>query len=96
MNHRQRGIAGTLAIALIVAALFYIPWRIESTGDLAWAPFYRNPAMGRSTLNTDTIDTQYVRLKGRPVWGMYASQLIVIGAIGSTVFWLARDREDYS
>ena len=94
MNHTQRGIAGTFAIALIVAALFYIPWRIESTGDLAWAPFYRNPVVGSSTFDGDTITTRYVQLLGRPVWSIYALQLIAIGAIGSGAFWLKRDRDE--
>lgn len=94
MNHRQRGIAGTVAIALIVAALFYVPWRIESTDDLTWAPFYRNPVMGRSTLITDTIETRYAHLKGRPVWGLYFIQLASIGIVGTGIFWMARDKDE--
>lgn len=94
MNHNQRGIAGTVAIALIVAALFYVPWRIESTGDLAWAPFYRNPVMAQSTLIEDSINTAYARLKGRPVWGLYLIQLASIGLVGGGIFWMARDKEE--
>ena len=43
MNEKQRAVAGTFAIALIVAALFYIPWRVESAGDLKLAPFTAIP-----------------------------------------------------
>ena len=91
MNHNQRGVAGTVAIALLVAALFFIPWRIESNGKLAWAPFYRNPVMQRSIRMTEQIDSQFVRLKGRPVWALYVAQLVAIGAVGGVVYWMARD-----
>gem|GEM_PF-5937139 len=94
MNHNQRGVAGTVAIALLVAALFFIPWRIESNGKLAWAPFYRNPVMQRSISMTEQIDTQFVRLKGRPVWGLYAFQLVMIGVVGGVVYRMARDAPD--
>ena len=94
MNQRQRAITGTAAIALIVAALFYVPWRIESTGDLKWAPFYRNPVMERSTLFTESVDTRFVRLKGRPVYRLYALQLIAIGFVGATAYWFAREQDE--
>ncbi len=91
MNEKQRAIAGTVAMAFLVAAFFYVPWRIESSGDLTWAPFYRNPVMGRSTLITETVETQFIRLKGRPVWGLYVLQLATIAAVGVTVYRFARD-----
>jgi len=94
MNQIQRTIFGTAVIALIVAALFYVPWRIESTGNLAWAPFYRNPVMGRSTQFTESIDARFVRLKGQPVYGIYALQLIIIGSAGAAAYWFARDEND--
>ena len=93
MNEKQRAVAGTVAIAFLVAAFFYVPWRIESSGDLTWAPFYRNPVIGRSTLIAESVDTQFVRLKGQPVWGLYVFQLAMIAAAGVTVFWYVRDVE---
>ena len=94
MNQTQRGIAGTFAIALIVAALFYVPWRIESNGKLAWAPFYRNPVMGQSIRITETIDSRFIRLKGRPVWGIYFLQLGAIGLVGVGAYRMARSKDD--
>ena len=94
MNEKQRAVLGTSAIALLVAALFYVPWRIESTGDLKWAPFYRNPVVERSTLIGETIDSQFIRLKGRPVYGLYLLQLLTIGATGAFVYRFVRDRDD--
>jgi hypothetical protein len=93
MNEKQRSVTGTLAIALIVAALFYIPWRIESSGDLRWAPFYRNPVISLSTLSDDTIQSRFVRLKGRPVIWLYLLQLGAIGATGAAAYWYVRDLE---
>lgn len=92
MNHTQRGVVGTTVIALFVAALFYVPWRIESSGDLQWAPFYRNPAVGRSTMTDYGIESRYIELKGRPIVGLYLLQLAAIGGIGFVAFRAVRDR----
>lgn len=81
-NHNQRGALGTAAIALIAAALFYIPWRVESTGDIAYAPFYRNPVMGQHTRMEQTIESRFIRLKGRPIWWLYGLQLVGIAGAG--------------
>ena len=94
MNEKQRAVAGTVAIALLVVALFYVPWRVESTGDLKWAPFYRNPVVERSTLMGESIESRFIRLKGRPVWSLYLLQLMAIGASGALVYWLVRDESD--
>lgn len=94
MNQKQRAIAGTVTIALIVAAMFYIPWRIESSGNLTWAPFYRNPVVGKSFRITESIETRFTRLKGRRLWGVYAFQLALIGSVGAGVYWYARDKEE--
>lgn len=94
MNEKQRAIVGTLAIALIVASMFYIPWRIESTGNLKWAPFYRNPVVGTATRITGGVDSRFAKLKGRPVWAIYALQLVAIGAIGGGYYWVSRDKEE--
>ncbi len=94
MNHTQRGVLGTTVIALFVVALFYIPWRIESTGDLAWAPFYRNPVVGQSTLKGETIETRFVRLKGRPVWWLHGLQIVSVAGAGYVAFHLAWREEE--
>ena len=94
MNHRQRGVAGTVAIAFLVVALFYIPWRIESTGKLTWSPFYRNPIVDQNVHITATVESRYVQLKGRPLWWLYAFQLGAIASVGVTVFWMAREEKE--
>lgn len=94
MNEKQRAVVGTAAIALIVAALFYVPWRIESSGDIRWAPFYRNPVVGMSTRIGESIDSRFRRLKGRPVYGLYVLQLVLVGSVGATVYWFVRDPEE--
>jgi hypothetical protein len=94
MNEKQRTVVATFTCALIVAALFYIPWRVESTGDLKWAPFHRNPVLERSTLIGDSIDSRFVRLKGQPVFGLYVVQLILIGTTGAAAYWFVRDQDD--
>lgn len=94
MNHTQRGVLGTTVIALFVVALFYIPWRIESNGDLTWAPFYRNPVVGQSTLQDETIETRFVRLKGQPIWWLHGLQIVSIAGAGYATFHLVRREEE--
>ena len=87
MNHNQRGALGTTAIALIAAALFYIPWRLESTDSIAYAPFYRAPVVKQSARIEGTIGSRYIYLEGRPVWWLYGLQ---IGAITGAGFFAFR------
>ncbi len=94
MNHTQRGVLGTTVIALFVVALFYIPWRIESTGNVMWAPFYRNPAVGTSTLKGKTIESRFVRLKGQPIWWLHGLQLVSVAGAGYATFHLVRREEE--
>lgn len=88
MNHNQRGALGTTAIALIAASLFYIPWRIESTDHIAYAPFYRHPVVKQSARIEGTIGSRYVYLDGHPIWWLYGLQLGAIAGAGTVGFKL--------
>ncbi len=88
MNHNQRGALGTTAIALIAAALFYIPWRVEATDDIVYAPFYRTPVVKQSARIEGTIGSRYIYLQGRPIWWLYGLQIGAIAGTGAIVFRL--------
>jgi hypothetical protein len=92
MNDRQGMVIGIATMALIVAALFYVPWRIESTGELTWTPFYRNPVVARPTYVTGKVESRYIQLMGRPVYGIYVLQLLAIGGAGAFAYYAARER----
>lgn len=93
MNDRQRVITATIVVALFVVAFFFIPWQRHETGDLMWAPFYRNPITLESTLSGSGVTNRFVYLKGRRLYGLYVLQLAGIAALGTALFWQARDRE---
>jgi hypothetical protein len=92
MNEKQRAVMGTVAIALLVAALFYIPWTVAATGELRWAPFYRNPVVQQRVAMGESTDSRFIRLKGQRAYGVYALQLLVIGAIGAFAYRAAEDK----
>lgn len=90
MNDRQRLITATFAVALFVAAFFFVPWRRHDSRRILWAPFYRNPITLESTLSGSTINNRFVRMKGRPVWSLYFLQLVGIAGTGYVLFRLVR------
>lgn len=91
MNQLQSGILGTAVVALIVAALYFIPWRVDETNDLVWAPFYRNPVEFEATYMDGETRAVFRQVKGRRAWGVYALQFVVIGTVGWLSFAAAAD-----
>jgi len=91
MNHTQRGVLGTTVIALFVSAFFFIPWRVDETDDLVWAPFYRNPVEFEASYMDGNTRSVFRQLKGRRAWTVYVLQFAVIGAVGWLMFVYAAD-----
>ena len=79
-----------------MGAVFFIPWEIEDTGELKWAPFYRNPIKHTASYTDEAGTlTTYTRLGGHRAIGVYALQLLVITGIGGIAFVAAgSDPED--
>ena len=74
-------------MALIIAALFFVPWRAEYSDELKWAPVYRNPIVVLQTRVGSAIDTQYVEETGERAYGVYLLQLFLIAGVGALAFW---------
>lgn len=91
MNHTQRGVLGTAVIALFVSTFFFIPWRVDETNDLVWAPFYRNPVEFEASYMDGATRSVFRQLKGRRAWAVYILQFAVIGAVGWLVFRYTAD-----
>ncbi|MBO6575690.1 MAG: hypothetical protein JJ896_11855 [Rhodothermales bacterium] len=86
MNHNQRGALGTAVIAFLIVAVFYIPWQVEPSGDLMWAPFYRGPVEVQAQRIEALMGSRYVLLEGTRLWWLHLLQLAGIAGIGYWAF----------
>ena len=46
-----------------------------------------------ATIRGSTVYNEYLRMKGRPLYGLYFLQLIGLAGAGGLLFWLARTRD---
>ena len=96
MMDKQNAVKAVTVAALLVAALFYIPWRIEPSGALRWAPAYRPPMMYSVSYEGDVRVARYVYNEGTVAFGVLAFQLLVIGGTGAALYAAAgRETEDF-
>lgn len=86
MTELQRTIAATFATLFFVAALFFIPWKRADTGELRWAPFYRNPITYESTFDGSATTNRFAKMKGHRMPGLYFLQLALIGGTGFLIY----------
>ncbi len=93
MNDRQRVVTATFVVALLVAAVYYVPWLRYETGDIHWSPFYRNPMTLESTIGASSVHNRFAYIKGRPLYSLYFLQLIGIAGVGRILFWHFRTKE---
>ncbi len=96
MNDRQRTVLATSIVALLVGALFFVPWQREDSDEIHWAPFYRAPITVESTLRGTTAYNELARVKGRPMFFLYVIQLAGIAGTGLVGFRLARSDTEAS
>lgn len=94
MNQLQSGVLASTVVAVLVAIFFFIPWRVDATDDLVWAPFYRNPVKFEASYMDGETRAVYRQVKGHREWGVYAIQLAAIGAIGWIAFAVAADKPE--
>lgn len=94
MNHTQRGVVGTVVVAMFVAAFYFIPWRVDETNELVWSPFYRNPVVFEASYMDGTTRSVFRLVKGHRAWGVYALQFLGIGAAGWIAYVVAADDPD--
>jgi len=78
---RQEVAVATTAGALVVAVLFFIPWRVESTGDLVWSPLYRRPFSHTSPFEA-LRDAQVYYESVQVAFDIFVLQVLSIAAIG--------------
>lgn len=95
MNDWQRTVVASFTTLFIVAALFFIPWKRADSGEIRWAPFYRNPITYESSFSGSATTNQYARMKGRKMPVLYLFQLAaIVGAGLLTYRMVSQDIED--
>lgn len=84
--NRSRGVVvATAAAVLILVVLFFIPWRIEATNEIAWTPIYRPPVDYVTTFQeVDSAMVSYYET-GRVAWDILFLQLTGVAAVA----WVA-------
>lgn len=89
----------TTAVALIITTIFFVPWRAGPSGEIKWAPVYRQP-MSYVRSYDDTYSRQgNSRLSyedGEVALGILALEIVTIGAIGWGAFVVSSTRDDES
>ena len=88
MNKLQQDVLGTTVIALILAVMFFVPWRVES-GGIEWAPFYREPI---SWVRSYGGGSYLTYLEGEVAYGIMALEVLAIGALGWVGYVVTSDR----
>lgn len=43
MNDRQNTVVATVIAGLVLAVVFFCPWRVEPSDDIRWSPIYQTP-----------------------------------------------------
>lgn len=82
MENKQSAILGTLVAALFISTFFFVPWRMESSGDLAWAPAYRPPVTVEQSVRDETVRSVVRYEEGEVAVGVFVVQLLAILAVG--------------
>lgn len=94
MSERQKFVLGAAAAALIIASMFFVPWRVESSDEITWAPIHRQPiSYVRSYDGTysDQGSSNHRYDEGEIAIDILVLEVLVIGIAGGTLFVLSSD-----
>jgi len=91
-NPKQKAVIATTVATLVILLLFFIPWRIDRTEEIVWAPIYRSPIshattfqeLGSARMNYETgevaFSVLFLQVIGVITVGWLAS--VVVGVVG--------------
>lgn len=71
-----------VVVAIIIAALLFVPHRIELTGDIAWSPLYRGPLEYQAFDTGATESAVITALDANISWGWYIAELVALALLG--------------
>lgn len=85
MNEKQRTVLAIVAAAMILAVLFFAPWRVKSSDEIKWSPLFRPPVSHSLTYETQQPSSRYTYDEAEIALGIYVIEILAIGLIG----WIA-------
>lgn len=91
MSQRQRFVLGVVAAAFVLAVMFYVPWRVEPSDKVKWAPIYRQPVSYVRSYEDGRDISRFVYEDGEVAFDIFVLEVLVIGAAGRAAFLLASD-----
>ena len=83
-NPKRKTVVATAAATLVVVLLFFIPWRIDYTDEITWAPIYR-PPISHATTFQELGSARVHYETGEVAFGILALQVLGVVAAG----WIA-------
>ena len=86
MNEKQRTVLATFAAAMLLAVMFFVPWRLASSEEIRWAPLYRPPVTHSLTYETDLPGSRYTYPEAEIALGIYILEIVGIGLAGWVAF----------
>lgn len=87
-DHRNTALA-VVVVALIIAALFFVPYRIELTGEISWSPLYRSPLEFQAFEAGGTESALITALDAHISWGWYLAEIGALSVVGWIVVQVA-------
>lgn len=93
MNDRQRTVLALALSALILVGVFFVPWQIDGTDVITWAPAYRQPISSVRSYTSELHDTSYTYTEGEVAVGILVLQLLAVGVVSGAVFVVSGDNK---
>lgn len=89
MTDRQNTVVATTIVGLVLILVFLCPWRIESSGEIAWSPIYQPPLSYVRSYDTDRGRLGSSRIEGTEAhiaFGILALEVLAVGAVGGGLY----------
>lgn len=82
MSETGRGLLAVLAVALVLAMFFFVPWRVGPTDELVWGPIYRVPVEYSRTYSHEAAASRYQHADAGIAIDLLLFQIGTIAAVG--------------
>lgn len=97
MNDRQNTVVATTISGLLLVLVFLCPWRVESSGEIAWSPVYQQPLSQVRTYDTEYGSQGGTRIESEEAHvavDLLILQVLVVGTAGVGLYRLTADSEE--
>lgn len=91
MNDHQRTVVAIAVVLLLIAPMFFVPWRTGPESELQFAPIYRPPVSHVRSYASELHDTRYAYDEGSIAVDLLALEMAMIGLIGWAAYAVSAD-----